>query len=194
MMSEDTAIRTRPRRQRALAAVRIAFGLAWATDASLKWLPGFANGSFLGTLKGARDGQPGAVKTWINFWVDIFNSNPHVWAHLLGAAESVIAVCLILGAFTNLICVLGGLLSLGIWTTAEGLGGPYMSGSTDISASIVYVMVFAALAITAAGGVWGADAWLRPRLGRLRWLCARRGDTAGVPGAPPPPGRPGRTF
>jgi nitrite reductase (NO-forming) len=161
-------------RRRALVAVRVAFGLAWATDASLKWLPAFANHTFLGTIKGERAGQPEVVKDWINLWVGAIGSDPNLFAHILAVAESLIAIFLIVGAFTNLVCFLGSFLSLGIWTVGEGLGGPYMNGSTDISASIIYVMMFVVLAAMAAGAYGGVDAWLRPRLGRMSWLCSRR--------------------
>ncbi len=38
-----------------------------------------------------------------------------------------------------------------IWSTAEGFGGPYTAGSTDIGAAIIYVLVFLAL--------WFGHAW-----------------------------------
>ena len=36
-------------------------------------------------------------------------------------------------------------MSLVIWSTAEGFGGPYAPGSTDIGAAIIYLVVFLAL-------------------------------------------------
>jgi nitrite reductase (NO-forming) len=35
--------------------------------------------------------------------------------------------------------------SLLIWATAEGFGGPYTSGASDIRTAIIYAVVFAAL-------------------------------------------------
>lgn len=153
--------------------VTLAFGLAWATDATLKWLPGFTHGAFLDTLRDARDGQPSFIRAWINLWVQLFTPQPQVWAYLLAGTETLIAICLILGALTNAICWGGGVLSLLIWTTAEGFGGPLHSGSSDISVSIIYVMVFALLGCGGAGARWGCDTWLRPRLGRFGFLCSR---------------------
>lgn len=159
-------------RRRAVATVRIVFGLIWAVDAVLKWLPAFAQSSFIGSLQGARLGQPHVIAAWITMWLNVLQSDPWLFAHILAVVESLLAVCLLLGAFTNLVCLVGALLTLGIWTTAEGFGGPYVAGGTNIGAGLIYVLVFAVLAVSAAGSWWGADAWLRPRLGRLRWLCS----------------------
>jgi len=178
LTSSDVAVVGSLGRLRVVAVVRIAFGLVWVVDAILKWLPAFAHDSFIGSLQGARLGQPAAVQGWIDFWLDILQTNPPLFAHLLAITESLLALCLLAGAFTNVVCVLGALLSLAIWSTAEGFGGPYVAGGTDIGTSIIYVLVFAMLAACAAGGAWGADRWLRPRLGRAGWLCsppARRG-------------------
>lgn len=159
--------------RRAIAVVRIAFGVAWGVDATLKWLPGFVHGSFLSTLRDAAMGQPAPVKAWIDVFITGFGTDTSAWAYALAAAETVLAMCLIAGMLTTVTCAFGAWLSLGIWSTAEGLGGPYRNGSTDVSASIIYVMVFALLLATAAGGTWGLDAWLHPRLGRWGWLCSR---------------------
>ncbi|MGF7233605.1 MAG: hypothetical protein ACQSGP_01400 [Frankia sp.] len=167
---------------RGLAAVRIAFGIAWAIDASFKWMPSFRTG-FVSYLTDAKPGQPELVKIWISGCVNMIKMDPHLCAYLVAITESLIALCLIFGAFTNLVAVVGGLLSLGIWSTAEGFGGPYQAGSTDIGASIIYVILFAALAVAGAGAVMGADTVLRPRLGRWSWLSSR---APGNPVAPAP--------
>lgn len=159
-------------RVRVIAVVWVVFGLVWAIDATLKWLPAFAQNSFIGTLQGARLGQSSAVQGWINLWLNVLQGEPMLYARLLAVAESLLALCLLVGAFTNIACVLGGLLSLAIWTTAEGFGGPYVAGGNDIGASIIYVLVFVVLVASAAGSQWGLDSWLRPRLGRFGWLCS----------------------
>jgi nitrite reductase (NO-forming) len=64
------------------------------------------------------------------------------------------------------------LLSLVIWTTAEGFGGPYKAGSTDIGAAIIYVIVFVGLFLSRAGLAHGVDRWLTPRLGRWGWIAS----------------------
>ena len=64
-----------------------------------------------------------------------------------------------------------------IWTTAEGLGGPYKAGSTDIGAAIIYVLVFAGLYLAMAGRQYGLDT----RVGRHlkgRWAHLASGPVA----------------
>lgn len=161
-----------------LGWVRIAFGVVWAVNAFLKWQPAFAS-QYIGMVTDAEDGQPGPVKAWISFWANILSTQPHVFAYLLAVAETVLAVAFLLGVFTNVFCVLGSVLSLLIWSTAEGFGGPYqLGGSTDPGASIIYVLVFAALLAGAAGGHLGLDAKVRPWLARsgfskIAWLSSR---------------------
>jgi thiosulfate dehydrogenase (quinone) large subunit len=159
---------------RAIALVRVAFGLVWLFDASLKWSPTFVD-NFTGYLQGAKTGQPVAVRTWLGGWIALLGHDPHLFARLLAGAESLVAVGLILGLLTNAVCVTGGALSLAIWSTAEGFGGPYAPGSTDVGASIIYVLLFAVLAGAGAGATFGLDARLGRRLGRLRWLASAGG-------------------
>jgi uncharacterized membrane protein YphA (DoxX/SURF4 family) len=131
-------------------------------------------------------GQPRVVSDWLHWWVWYLGHNPGGFAYAVAIAESLITAGLMLGAFTNAVCLGGALLSLGIWSTAEGLGGPYQSGTTDVGTSVIYVLVFALLAFTGAGGWAGLDQKLRPLLGRWQWLSSRAHLDA-------PPG-PGRTW
>jgi uncharacterized membrane protein YphA (DoxX/SURF4 family) len=149
-------------RGRAIAVVRIAFGVVWAVDAWFKWQPTFVNG-FTGYLAGAKGGQPHLVKSWIDLWVNIVKVNPSLFAHLLAVAETTVAVGLIFGIFVNLAYVNGTLLAVLIWSTAEGFGGPYKAGSTDIGAAIIYVLVFAGLFLAGSGRYLSLDARYRRR-------------------------------
>src|SRR3954447_20656617 len=123
-------------RAKAIAALRIAFGLVWVVAAWLKWQPEFING-FMDKVSGAKDGQAPAVQAWISFWTNLASKNPHFFAYLLASTETAIAVFLIFGILTNLTCVVGILLSLGIWSVGEGFGGPYKPGdSTDVGTAL----------------------------------------------------------
>ena len=147
-----------------IGILRIAFGLVWAIDAWFKWQPDFIN-NFSSYLTGSLDGQPGWVQAWIHFWINIVKVDPHVFAHL-------VAIGLIFGLFSNLTYIAGVLLSVVIWTTAEGFGGPYVAGSTDIGAAIIYVLVFAGLFLSSAGLYLGVDRYLAPLLGRFTFLAS----------------------
>ena len=157
-------------RRRGIGGLRIAFGAVWAIDAWFKWQPAFVNG-LAGYVAGAARGQPGPVRAWIHFWHDVVGVDPHLFAYLVATAETLVAVGLVLGAFSNVTNLLGGLLALVIWSTAEGFGGPYVAGSTDIGAAVIYVLVFVGLWLADAGAYVGLDARLTPALGRVGWLA-----------------------
>lgn len=159
-------------RAKLIALLRIAFGVVWGIAAWLKWQPGFIN-SFTDQVTGSKDGQPQAVQSWISWWGHLISTNPHFFAYLLACTETALALFFICGILTNLTCVVSMLLSLGIWSVAEGFGGPLQPGkSTDIGTSIMYVIVAAILLAVAAGRYYAVDQWLTPRLGRLGILAA----------------------
>jgi uncharacterized membrane protein YphA (DoxX/SURF4 family) len=135
------------------------------------WQPDFIN-NFTSYLTGAQDGQPAFVKGWINFWINIVKVDPHVFAHGVAVAETLIAVALIFGVVGNLTNIGGILLTVVIWTTAEGFGGPYAPGSADIGSAIIYALVFVGLFLSSAGLYLGFDRWVTPRLGRFGFLAS----------------------
>jgi thiosulfate dehydrogenase (quinone) large subunit len=93
-------------RQRWLGILRILFGVVWAVAAALKWQPAFIKG-FADIVQGAMDGQPQPVKLWIAFWLGIIHINPSLFAYMIAITETALALCFILGTFTNLACVAG---------------------------------------------------------------------------------------
>ena len=173
-----------PWQTKGIAGLRITFGLVWLIDAWFKWQPDFVT-QFSDYLTGSLEGQPGWVQGWIHFWMNIVNVDPNIFARLVALGETAIGVALILGVFMNLTNLAGVLLSVVIWTTAEGFGGPYQAGSTDIGAAIIYALVFVGLFLSMSGLTYGVDRWLTPRLGRWGILASglpsdqrdRRGDS-----------------
>jgi uncharacterized membrane protein YphA (DoxX/SURF4 family) len=158
-------------RPKAIGALRVAFGLVWAVAAWLKWQPDFQN-HFLDQVSAAKDGQPSLVQGWIVFWMHVVSTNPLLFARVEASLETALAVFLVLGIFSNLTFIIGFFLSLGIWSTAEGFGGPYQPGqSTDIGTAFPYAIIFAILFCVSAGYYYGLDRWLTPRLGRLGFLA-----------------------
>ncbi|HUY60732.1 MAG TPA: DoxX family protein [Candidatus Dormibacteraeota bacterium] len=112
------------------------------------------------------------MQAWIHFWHHIVGVDPRLFAYLVAGIETALAVSLILGLFTNLFAVVGTATALVIWTVAEGFGGPYVIGSTDIGAAIIYAFVYAALVLGGAGMTLGLDRRLTPRLGWWGWLAS----------------------
>jgi thiosulfate dehydrogenase [quinone] large subunit len=164
--------RVTPWRAKGIALLRIVFGIVWGIAAWLKWQPGFIS-SFTDQVTGSKDEQPAAVQSWITWWGNLVSTNPHFFAYLLACTETAIALFFIFGILTNLTCVVSILLSLGIWSTAQGFGGPIQPGkSTDIGTSIIYAIVAAILLVIAAGRYYSVDQWLTPRLGHLGVLAS----------------------
>ncbi len=150
-------------RHQAIAVVQILFGLVWLIDAQFKWRPAFVD-HFVSYLSGAQAGQPALVRDWIALWIHVVNIDPVAFAYVVAIGETLLAVALILGLFSNLAYLGGILLCLVIWSTAEGLGGPYVAGSTDIGTAIIYVFVFILLFLTRSGLYLGVDRYLGPKL------------------------------
>ena len=159
-------------RERGVGLGRIIFGLVYVVAATLKWQPQFQN-TFVAQISAARDGQPALIQAWISFWANLVSFNPLLFARIEASTETAIAVFLIFGLFSNLTSIVGILLSLGIWSTAEGFGGPFIPGqSTDIGTALPYAILFAVLLFLSAGRYYGVDQWLTSKLGRLGFLAS----------------------
>ena len=127
-------------------AVRIMFGLVWLVDAVLKWLPGF-RASYMDAIRGAASGQPAWLHGWFRFWIDLQAPRATFFAYLVAVVETLIALTLIFGFARKLTYISAAVLSVLIWATAEGFGGPYTSGAADVGTGIVYALVFASLLV-----------------------------------------------
>jgi uncharacterized membrane protein YphA (DoxX/SURF4 family) len=158
-------------RYKGIALLRIAFGMIWGIDAWLKGQPGFTE-NFVRDISAAMQGQPLAIHAWISFWLHIVQINPSLFAHLIVLGEAMIALLLVTGSFSNLTTICGIMLSLMVWTTAEGFGGPYSPVSTDIGAAIIYVPVFISLFLVSSGLAFGLDRRLTPLLGKWGFLAS----------------------
>ena len=167
-------------------ALRIGFGLIWLVDAALKWLPGF-RASYMDTIMGEAQGQPGWLKPWFDFWIRFQHPDAMPFAWLVAVVETLIAVALITGFARKLTYIAAIVFSVLIWGTAEGFGGPYTSGASDIGTAIIYAVVFAGLlALSYYGGPsrYTADYYLEQKYSWW-WTLAelRRPAPAPVPAA-----------
>lgn len=164
------------RRLRGAAVIRILFGVIWAIDAAFKFQPGFVHGQTLSKELGAgADIHTPIIHQWIQLWSYAASLNPPAFAIGTGIVELLIAVGLLLGAFSNLVFLGSAIWSFGIWSAAEGFHLPWTKpGITDLGPSVGYIVASLVLFFAAAGAVWSVDGWLRPRMGRfgLSWLCS----------------------
>ena len=115
----------------------------------------------------AAKGQPGWLVPWFRFWIALITPRVGFFSVATAIIETYIALALILGfarKSTYLITIVFGLL---IWSTAEGFGGPYTAGATDVGTGIIYALgaVFL-LALNAEAGTskLSLDAWLETRI------------------------------
>jgi len=147
-------------------ALRITFGVIWLIDATLKWLPGF-RASYMPTIMAEAQGQPGWLQPWFRFWINAQHPDAMFLAYLVAAAETLIALALIAG-FARKVTYLSAIgFSLLIWGTAEGFGGPYTSGASDIGTAIIYAVVFAGLltlSYYAGAARYSADYYLEKKI------------------------------
>ena len=81
--------------------------------------------------------------------------------------QTLIAVALIAGFARKLTYLSAIAFSLLIWGTAEGFGGPYTSGASDIGTAIIYAVVFAGLLMLSYYGGparYSADYYLEKKI------------------------------
>jgi len=112
-------------------ALRIAFGVIWLIDATLKWLPGFRAG-YMSTIMGEAQSQPGWLQPWFHFWIRFQHPDAMFLAYLVAVVETLIALALIAGFARKLTYISAIVFSLLIWATAEGFGGPYTAGAAGL--------------------------------------------------------------
>ncbi|HET7675057.1 MAG TPA: nitrite reductase, partial [Gammaproteobacteria bacterium] len=128
----------------ASTALRVAFGIIWAVNAALTWSPQFAI-HYVGYLHNAANGQPAWLEGWFQMWIGLVTPHVALFVWLTRIIETVIAFALLTGFARRILYVGGALFSLLIWSTAEGFGGPYTVGATNMGTSISYVLIFIAL-------------------------------------------------
>jgi nitrite reductase (NO-forming) len=125
----------------ASAALRIAFGIIWAVGAAFTWTSQFA-ANYVGYLHNASQGQPAWSAWWFDMWIALVTPHPMLFVWLTRIAETLLAIALLLGIARKTTYALGALFSLLIWATAEGFGGPYTVGATNMGTALTYVLVF----------------------------------------------------
>lgn len=133
-----------PSAGRAATTVRLLFGVVFAFDAMLKWLPGYRQ-TFLSQLKDAAAGQPAWLEGWFHFWIGLQSSAPLLFAVLTAVTETSLAAVLLLGVARRAGYILGIAYMSMVWSVGEGFGGPYTPGATDVGTAVPYVVLFTAL-------------------------------------------------
>ena len=161
------------RRLMGLTLLRMAFGVIWAVDASLKWQPAF-QANFQQILSGVAKGQPGFLGWWFGLWQFVVSGRAPIFAILTASSETYLAVALLTGFARKSTYIFGVLYGLFVWSVAEGFGGPYMPGTTtDVGAAIIYSLLFIALLLVDAGR-FSVDHLIEKRIPAWRWISEFR--------------------
>ncbi len=151
---------------KSFAILRILAGIVWLIDAASKLSPAFFN-NFTSYLTRGAVGQPALVQAWVDLWVRSVGVNPHFFAVIVVVSEMAIAIGLIFGFLTNIALIGGIAMTLVIWSTAQGFGGPYAAGSTEIGSAVVYAITFVALWIGKSWRSYSIDSVLKNKLPAL---------------------------
>jgi uncharacterized membrane protein YphA (DoxX/SURF4 family) len=99
-------------------ALRISLGIIWLIDAVLKWLPAFRSG-YMATIMGQAQGQPGWLKGWFTFWINLRHPRAIFSAYLVAAVETLIAAALGAELARKITYISAAVFSLLAWATAE---------------------------------------------------------------------------
>jgi nitrite reductase (NO-forming) len=112
-------------------------------------------------------GPAGWIKPWFDFWIRFQHPQATFVAYLAAVIETLIALALIAGFARKITYSAAIVFSLLIWGTAEGFGGPYTSGASDIGTAVIYALVFAALltiSYYAGPACYSADYYLEQKI------------------------------
>ncbi|TGA96227.1 hypothetical protein E4665_16210 [Sporolactobacillus shoreae] len=121
------------------------FGIVWLVDAILKWMPAFLF-NFNADLTKKISTSPDFLVPWLKFVLKITSTAPVFFAVVIAIVETAIALSLLFGVARKYMYVVGFILNIVIWVTAEGFIGRFWTpGATDIGTSIMYSFIFAAL-------------------------------------------------
>jgi uncharacterized membrane protein YphA (DoxX/SURF4 family) len=126
---------------------RLLFGLLWAFDAFWKWHPYFLQHA-VSYLVQSQEGQPAWIMAYIQFFINLINAvGPLAFGFFAAIVETLIAASLLFNKGLSFMLPIGTLYSFGLWTTAEGWGGPYGPGFTGnkgdiLGTIIIYCFIF----------------------------------------------------
>ena len=169
-------------------ALRYTFGAIWLIDAVLKWLPGFRSG-YTGMISGAGQGQPGWLKPWFSFWTNLQSPHAGFFVTVVAVLETLVALAVLFGVARKVSYIAAAGFSVVIWAVAEGFGGPYTSGASDIGTAIIYALVFMCLltlSMYTGPDTYSVDHYLEKRISWW-WKVAEFGHPVQQQSAPVAP-------
>ncbi|TAN05881.1 MAG: c-type cytochrome [Rhodanobacteraceae bacterium] len=170
----------------ARTALRVAFGLIWVVNAALTWTSEFAV-HYVGYLHNAAQGQSAWSAWWFSLWIAVVSPHAMLFVWATRIIETALALALVFGFARKTTYIAGALFSLLVWSTAEGFGGPYAVGATNMGAGIVYVLVFIALIVInsrSGPSLYSSDYYIEKRWPGWRRVAELGGTRKPTPSHP----------
>jgi hypothetical protein len=128
-------------------ALRVAFGILWAVSAWFTCQPPAISALQLSLARAARNSSL-LASPWLSFWLHIAIPNPAGFALGIALLEGCIALGLLSGMLTLLICGMGIALSILSWSTgALGLIAPAGMSSLAGDPGIALVCILACIGL-----------------------------------------------
>jgi hypothetical protein len=159
--------RSVPDATRALGVLRIGFGIIWALNLLYilnpenQFFPSFA----------ATAASYGASSIGGSALAAFVAQNPLPFATAIAGVTAYLAIAFVLGATTRVACVVGFGFNTVLLLTQFGTIW-IAPGGTDIGPQPLYLLVYSALFVGRAGGLFGLDGW---------WARSSRGWALGRP-------------
>lgn len=148
-----------------IAGSRILIGVLWLFSLRWKLPPDFAPAAGRGLMDWLLlEVQHPAFDFYANFVESTIIPNFALFAPLIFLAELLVGLGLLTGTLTRLVSFVGLMMSINL-----GIGLLEVPGEWPWSYAML-AMWHGTFLITAAGRVWGVDAWLRKRWPRVAWL------------------------
>jgi uncharacterized membrane protein YphA (DoxX/SURF4 family) len=121
----------------------------------------------MGMISGAGQSQPGWLKPWFSLWTKLQSPHPKASAYLVAVLETLVALAILFGVARKVSYFAAAAFRVVIWAAAEGFGGPYASGASDIGTAIIYALVFMCLltlSIYTGPDTYSVDHYLEKRI------------------------------
>ena len=167
--TQNNTFRTIPAPLWPIALSRMLIGVLWLFSLRWKLPPDFAPAAGKGLMDWLQlEVQHPAFSFYGNFVANVVIPNFTLFAWLIFLAELVVGLSLLTGTLTRLGAGLGLLMALNL-----GIGLLEVPGEWPWS-YMMLAMWQGVFLVTAAGRLWGVDAWLRrrwPESRVLRWLA-----------------------
>jgi uncharacterized membrane protein YphA (DoxX/SURF4 family) len=79
---------------------------------------------------------------WVAFWANFTLNNSVFMVTFSIIIELILGIALLLGMFKKPVYILGAVYSILLWATVDQFGGPYIAGTLNTGATLIYFIAF----------------------------------------------------